>query len=270
MKKITAIILTLSLILTSATLQAQRTVKSVKFDGLSLNTAPEAFISKLEKKGWKTISIVNATDSQDRSYTKTTLEGKVNGIEVSATVIPSEDLEKVSRIVMFTDEDQALCKTRYDVIKSWLVEEYGKPIVEDLEMADSNFSCYWGDFNKGERDLQKNHITLITADLSYVVASLDNKETALDATINNIGDKVEHVGDKISETGKKASEKGKDIKEKAEEKAEKIADGGEAVWDKTKDKATKVSKKAKKIANAAAQGAKDAWQSIKEAVKKND
>ncbi|MBO7561958.1 MAG: hypothetical protein J6T04_03610 [Bacteroidales bacterium] len=259
MKKIVTIILTLSLILTSATLQAQRSVKSVKFDGLSLNTAPEAFISKLEKKGWKTISIVNATDSQDRSYTKTTLEGKVNGIEVSATVIPSEDLEKVSRIVMFTDEDQALCKTRYDVIKSWLVEEYGKPIVEDLEMADSNFSCYWGDFNKGERDLQKNHITLITADLSYVVASLDNKETALDATINNIGDKVEHVGDKISETGKKASEKGKDIKEKAEEKAEKIADG-----------ATKVSKKAKKIANAAAQGAKDAWQSIKEAVKKND
>ncbi|MBP5517811.1 MAG: hypothetical protein J6X91_04040 [Bacteroidales bacterium] len=259
MKKIVTIILTLSLILTSATLQAQRSVKSVKFDGLSLNTAPEAFISKLEKKGWKTISIVNATDSQDRSYTKTTLEGKVNGIEVSATVIPSEDLEKVSRIVMFTDEDQALCKTRYDVIKSWLVEEYGKPIVEDLEMADSNFSCYWGDFNKGERDLQKNHITLITADLSYVVASLDNKETALDATINNVGDKVEHVGDKISETGKKASEKGKDIKEKAEEKAEKIADG-----------ATKVSKKAKKIANAAAQGAKDAWQSIKEAVKKND
>lgn len=259
MKKIVTIILTLSLILTSATLQAQRSVKSVKFDGLSLNTAPEAFISKLEKKGWKTISIVNATDSQDRSYTKTTLEGKVNGIEVSATVIPSEDLEKVSRIVMFTDEDQALCKTRYDVIKSWLVEEYGKPIVEDLEMADSNFSCYWGDFNKGERDLQKNHITLITADLSYVVASLDNKETALDATINNIGDKVEHVGDKISETGKKASEKGKDIKGKAEEKAEKIADG-----------ATKVSKKAKKIANAAAQGAKDAWQSIKEAVKKND
>lgn len=239
MKKITAIFLTLGLILTSATLQAQRSVKSVKFDGLSLNTAPEAFISKLEKKGWKTVSIVNATDSQERSYTKTTLEGKVNGIEVSATVIPSEDLEKVSRIVLFTDEDQALCKTRYDVIKSWLVEEYGNPIVEDLEVADSNLSCYWGDFNKGERDLQKNHITLITADLSYVVASLDNKETALDATINNIGDKVEHVGDKISDTGKKAGKK-----------------------------AEKVSKKAKKIANAAAQGAKDTWQSIKEAVKK--
>ena len=245
MKKIATIILTLSLILSSAVSWAQRSVKSVRFDGHSLNTNPEALISKLEKKGWKTISIVKATDSQGRLYTKTTLEGKVNGIEVCATVIPTEDLEKVSQIVMFTDEDQALCKTRYDVIKSWLVEEYGQPIVEDLEMDDSNLSCYWGDFNKGERDLQKNHVSLITADLSYVVATLDNKETALDATVNNIGDAVEHVGDKISKTG-----------QKAEIKAEKIAN--------------KVSKKAKRIAGAAAQGAKDTWQSIKEAVKGKD
>ncbi|MBQ1886879.1 MAG: hypothetical protein II157_06735 [Bacteroidales bacterium] len=250
MRKITSIILTLSLMLAFLPASAQRSVKNVRFDGIGLANSPESFVSKLEKKGWKTVSTVNATDSQGRSYIKTTLDGKVNGIQVSATVIPSEDLENVSRIVMFTDADQALCQTRYDVIKSWLTEEYGTPAVEDLKMEDGNLSSYWGDFKKGERDLMKNHISLVTVDLTHVVATLDFKETALDATMNNIGDKVENVGEKISQKGQKAAEK------------------GEVVWDKTKEKAGKVSKKAKKIAQAAANGAKDAWQSIKDAVKK--
>ena len=111
---------------------AQRTIKNVRFDGISLNTSPDSFIEKLEKKDWKTVSVVSATDSQERSYVKTTLEGKVNGIDISATVIPEENLEKVSKIIMFTEADSTLNKTRYDVIKSWLENQYDKPTVSDL------------------------------------------------------------------------------------------------------------------------------------------
>ena len=172
---------------------AQRTIKNVRFDGISLNISPDSFIEKLEKKDWKTVSVVSATDSQERSYVKTTLEGKVNGIDISATVIPEENLEKVSKIIMFTEADSALNKTRYDVIKSWLENQYDKPTVSDLKGGDGNMSCYWGDFKGGERDLQKNHISLTTVDGNFVVVTINNLETGLDATMNNIGDAIERA-----------------------------------------------------------------------------
>ncbi len=242
---------------------AQRTIKNVRFDGISLNISPDSFIEKLEKKDWKTISVVSATDSQERSYVKTTLEGKVNGIDISATIIPEENLEKVSKIIMFTEADSTLNKTRYDVIKSWLENQYDKPTVSDLESGDGNISSYWGDFKSGERDLQKNHISLTTVDRNFVVVTINNLETGLDATMNNIGDAIERAGDKLSKTGQKAKEKGQDIKEKVSQTAENIAEKAEGP-------AQKVSRKAKKIANAAANGAKEAWKSIKDAVKSKD
>ncbi len=237
MKKIISLTIAACLLF-AASAQAQRTVKNVKFGDYSMNSSPESFINKLQKNGWTIVSTINATDSQDRSYVKTTLEGKINGIEVSATVIPSEDLEKVAQIIMFTDSDEALNKTRYNVIKSWLIDLYDKPSVEDLELEDGNLSCYWGDFRKGERDLQKNHLSLTTVDNQITVATFNNQETALDATMNNIGDAIEGFGDKVHKT---------------------------AV-----DKKTKVSKKAKKITQSAANGAKKAWQSVKGVVKKKD
>lgn len=284
MKKIASILLVACLMFCSAA-QAQRTIKSVKFGDYSMNTDPDSFIRKLEKNGWKTSTIINGTDSQGRSYSKTTLEGRINGIEVSATVVPSEDLEKVAQIIVFTDADQALNKTRYDVIKSWLTNLYEEPAVEDLELEDGNISCYWGDFKKGDRDLQKNHISLTTVENQYTVVTLNNQENALDATMNNIGDAIEGFGDKVHKTGQKAAEKGKKIKEKVKEKgqqigdkitgaaenvADKTADERQAVGDFAKDRAGRVSKKAKRIAQSAANGAKKAWESVKDTVKKKD
>ena len=47
MRKITSIILTLSLMLAFLPASAQRSVKNVRFDGIGLANSPESFVSKL-------------------------------------------------------------------------------------------------------------------------------------------------------------------------------------------------------------------------------
>lgn len=268
------IILLAAALLAATSISAQRTIKNVKFGTYSLNTTEENFVKKLEKAGWKAVEA-----------DKTTLQGKINGIDVTATIIPDKERETVGKIILFTDANATLNPTHYQVIKSWLEETYGKPTVNDLKDDDGDISCYWGSFKGGDRDLQKNNICITTADGEVTVATLINRENALDATMNNIGDAVESFGDKVNRTGKKAKEKGKEIKEKVKDKAEQIgekitgkaedtadwvADGAEGVWDKTKESTGNLGKKAKRIAKSAANGAKSAWRGVKNAVKKTD
>lgn len=268
------IVLMAAALLTAASISAQRTIKNVRFGSHSLNTTEENFVKKLEKAGWKTVEAE-----------KTTLQGKINGIDVTATVIPDKERETVGEIILFTDADATLNSTRYQVLKSWLTDTYGKPTVSDLKDDDGDISCYWGSFKNGERDLQKNNICITTADKEVTVVTLINRENALDATMNNIGDAVESFGNKVNRTGKKAKEKGKEIKEKVKEKAEQIgdkisgtaedaadwvADGAEGVWDKTKESTGNLGKKASRIAKSAANGAKSAWRSVKNTVKRKD
>ena len=268
------IILLAAALLTATSISAQRTIKNVKFGNHSLNTTEENFVKKLEKAGW------TAVEAE-----QTTLQGKVNGIDVTATIIPDKERETVGEIILFTDANATLNPTHYQVLKSWLTDIYGQPTVTDLKDEDGDISCYWGSFRNGERDLQKNNICITTADGEVTVATFINRENALDATMNNIGDAVESLGDKVQRSGQKAKEKGKEFKEKVKDKAEqigdkitgkaentadKVADGAEEAWDKTKEGAGKVSKKAKRIAKSAASGAKTAWRSVKNAVKRKD
>ena len=268
------LILLAAALLTVANISAQRTIKNVKFGSHSLNTSEESFVKKLEKAGWKAVEA-----------DQTTLQGKINGIDVTATIIPDKERETVGEIILFTDANSTLNPTRYQVLKSWLCDTYGKPTVSDLNDEDGDVSCYWGNFKNGDRDLQKNNICITTADGEVTVATFINKENALDATMGNIGDAVESFGDKVQRSGQKAKEKGKEFKEKVKEKAseigdkiagraedtaDKVADGAEEAWDKTKEGAGKVSRKAKKIAKSAANGAKTAWRSVKNTFRKKD
>ena len=268
------IILLAAALLAATSISAQRTIKNVKFGSQTLNTTEENFVKKLEKAGWKAVEA-----------DQTTLQGKINGIDVTATIIPDKERETVGKIILFTDANATLNPTHYQVIKSWLEETYGKPTVNDLKDDDGDISCYWGSFKGGDRDLQKNNICITTADGEVTVATLINRENALDATMNNIGDAVESLGDKVQRSGQKAVEKGKEFKEKVKEKAEqigdkisgkaedtadKVADGAEEAWDKTKDGGKKVSRKAKRIAQSAAAGAKNTWRKVKGAFKKKD
>ena len=268
------LILLAAALLTVTSISAQRTIKNVKFGTHSLNTTEESFVKKLEKAGW------TAVEAE-----KTTLQGKINGIEVTATIIPDKDKETVGEIIMFTDANATLNPTRYQVLKSWLEDTYGKPTVNDIKDDDGDISCYWGNFKNGDRDLQKNNICITTAEGEVTVVTLINRENAIDATMNNIGDAVESFGDKVQRSGKKAKEKGKEFKEKVKEKAEqigdkitgkaedtadKVADGAEDVWDKTKESTGNLGRKAKRIAKSAANGAKTAWRSAKNAVKRKD
>ena len=260
--------------LSAASLSAQRTIKNVKFGTISLNTSEENFVKKLEKAGWKAVEAE-----------QTTLQGKVNGIDVTATIVPDKERETVGEVILFTDANATLNPTHYQVLKSWLTDTYGEPTVTDLKDEDGDISCYWGSFKNGDRDLQKNNICITTADKEATVVTLNNRENALDATMNNIGDAVESLGDKMQRSGQKAVEKGKEFKEKVKEKAEqigdkisgkaeetadKVADGAEEAWDKTKDGGKKVSRKAKRIAQSAAAGAKNTWRKVKGAFKKKD
>ena len=268
------IILLAAALLAATSISAQRTIKNVKFGSQTLNTTEENFVKKLEKAGWKAVEA-----------DQTTLQGKINGIDVTATIIPDKERETVGKIILFTDANATLNPTHYQVIKSWLEETYGKPTVNDLKDDDGDISCYWGSFKGGDRDLQKNNICITTADKEATVVTLNNRENALDATMNNIGDAVESLGDKVQRSGQKAVEKGKEFKEKVKEKAEqigdkisgkaediadKVADGAEEAWDKTKDGGKKVSRKAKRIAQSAAAGAKNTWRKVKGAFKKKD
>ena len=274
MKKTASLILALGILLTAVSASAQRTIKNVRFGSYSLNTSEENFVKKLEKNGWKTVEAE-----------KTTIQGKISGIDVTVTLIPDNIRETVGELILFTDSNPTLNPTRYEVLKSWLENTYGAPTVKDLKDEDGDISCYWGNFKGGERDLQKNNVCITTADGEVTVVNLINRENALDATVNNIGDAVESFGDKMHRSGKKAVDKGREFKDKVKEKAEQIGDkisgkaedaadaiaeeSGEA-WDKTKDSAGKVSRKAKKIAKSAANGAKSAWRSVKNAFKRKD
>ena len=285
MKKTASLILLLGILLTAMSASAQRTIKNVRFGSYSLNTSEENFIKKLEKAGWKTVDQTAGQNDQGRAVIKTTLQGKINGIDAFATVVPDPERETVGELILFTDSNPTLNPTRYEVLKSWLENTYGAPTVKDLKDEDGDISCYWGNFKGGERDLQKNNVCITTADGEVTVINLINRENALDATVNNIGDAVESLGDKMHRSGKKAVDKGREFKEKVKEKAEQIGDkiSGKAedaadviaeesgeVWDTTKESAGKVSKKAKKIAKSAANGAKSAWRSVKNTFKRKD
>ena len=272
MKK--TIILLATLVFAATSISAQRTIKNMRFGSQSMNTSEENFVKKLEKAGWTAAGADNST-----------FQGKINGIEVTATITPDTEKETVGKIILFTDADATLNPTRYQVLKSWLEDMYGNPTVNDLKDEDGEISCYWGDFRKGERDLQRNNACITTAENNVTIITLINKENALDATMNNIGDAVESFGDKVNRTGQKAKEKGKEgwekVKEKGQQIGEKFSDRAEDIADKTYDErqaikkkgkkvADNASRKATKIAKSAAYGAKSAWKAIKTAVSKQD
>ena len=260
MKK-TAILLLAAIILSASNfLFAQRNIKHIRFDGISLNTSGNNFIKKLNKKGWQTTQKITSDGSE-----ATTLDGKINGIKVSATIL--SDTATVSQILIYTDSDQTQLRTRYDVIKSWIEEQYGYAAVEDIEDSEKNLSSYWGSLRNGERHLLKNHICLTTVENQYVLATLNNKENSLDATMNSIGDAVEGFGNKVSRAGKKAIDRGRKVKDKITRSSQQVGEDAEdfagKVSKKTKATAKNISKKAKRIANSAAETAKKAWKSVK-------
>lgn len=265
MKK--SFILLATLLFAATSMSAQRTIKNMKFGSQTLNVTEESFVKKLEKAGWTAVEAENIT-----------LEGRINGIEVTATITPDKEKETVGKIVLFTDADSTLNATRYQVLKSWLEDTYGHPTVNDLKDEDGDISCYWGDFKKGERDLHRNNVCLTTAEGHVTIVTMINMENALDATMNNIGDAVESFGDKVNRTGRKGwekvKEKGQKIGDKFSDRAERIADKTaderQAVKEKGKEIADHTSSKAKRIAKSAANGAKKAWRAIKSAFSKKD
>ena len=78
MKK--SFILLATLLFAATNMSAQRTIKNMKFGSQTLNVTEESFVKKLEKAGWTAVEAEN-----------TTLEGRINGIEVTATITPDKE-----------------------------------------------------------------------------------------------------------------------------------------------------------------------------------
>ncbi len=235
-------------------------IKKLSFDGVSLNASTDKFVRKLSAKGWKTA--IKATG-------KTTMEGKISGLEASATIISdtSDHIESVFLSIASDNKEQMDIK--YEVIKSWIEERYGAPystsitveeqVQKEVEKkADKKSNrknrrnskdknpqteivtvteqteypvCFWGDEAGGQESF-KNTITL-TTEGQYIIAAFCYKENYANAAWGTVSDAAQNLGDKISDKG--------------EEIGEKVLNAGENIIDKAAHTAKKVWKSIKNV-----------------------
>ncbi len=246
-----------TLIIFSANSYAElpKRIKKLSFDGVSLNASTDKFVRKLTAKGWNTA--IKATG-------RTTMEGKINGLESSVTIISDTADHIESVFLSIASDNKEQMSVKYDVIRSWIEERYGAPystsitveeeVKKEVEQKNNRKNrrstknktpktevvtvkeqteypvCFWGD-EAGEESI-KNTITL-TTEGQYIIAAFCYKESYANAAWGTISDAAQNLGEKISDKG--------------EEIGEKVLDAGENVIDKAAHTAKKVWKSIKNV-----------------------